>query len=177
MDQVTAASSQPNSLSRQSSDIDYAVAEQLIQHSQRARHNSEFDSQDSGRGHFPNLDNLEHPNGTQGHKVGQPALEPHHKRQSSPQSISQENLSNESPYGPMSNPPALGQRCRLVILNPSLSLKHVSWQSIWLTYKYIRVATVRPLKLLFGGGHLLAPLSAMLVDCILKPGMRLVRPI
>ena len=126
MNPATAASPQPHSLSRQSSDVDYAIAEQLIQHSQRARHNSELDAQDSGRGRFENSDDPEHPKSTTSNGLGKVIRNPHQERQSSLQPTSQENLHSDGQYDPMANSLTLGQICRLVILRLTLCPEHRS---------------------------------------------------
>ena len=113
---VPAASSPPHTPSRQSSDVDYAVAEQLIEHSQRARHNSELGVQDATRGHFGSSDAHEHPNSAIGNESIKPFHNPRQGGPSSMASTSQGHLTHNGQYDLMSQIPTLGQKCRSVAL-------------------------------------------------------------
>lgn len=111
MHQGPALSPPTHLLSQQSSDVDYAVAEQLIQHSQRARYNTEIEYLDSSR-ERPSED-YELSISTDENGLGQLDYTSRQQRQMSPCAISQERIL-DTQYGPLSNPPALGQICRLV---------------------------------------------------------------
>lgn len=97
-------------LSQQSSDLDYAVAKQLIQHSQRARYNTETEHLDSGRDRPPEDYEL---SSRDENGLGKLDYVSRQQRQMSPRTTSQER-SLDAQYSPLSNPPASGQMCRLV---------------------------------------------------------------
>lgn len=92
-------------LSRQSSEVDYEIAEQLIQHAQGRRDGSGIDMV----GTLPDF--ATGPTGlNEGHRAGAGDGVPQHTRDSR-RSLSQEPLP-EAHYAPIGIPVALGQVCR-----------------------------------------------------------------
>ncbi|KAL8726595.1 MAG: hypothetical protein Q9166_006630 [cf. Caloplaca sp. 2 TL-2023] len=94
-------------LSRQSSDIEYEIAHQLIQHSQGRGDASEFGSTASASERGPTEDTIPHglPHVDQSAINGKLQYERGSRR-----SPSQDRMS-ESQYAPLKNPPAMGQVC------------------------------------------------------------------
>ena len=112
MHQGPALSPPTHLLSQQSSELDYAVAEQLIQHSQRARYNTETEHFDGSRERPPEDYDLSISADENG--LGKLDYMSRQQHQMSPRATSQERTL-DAQYGPLSIPPALGQICRLVI--------------------------------------------------------------
>ena len=109
MSQGPANSTQTHVLSQQSSNIDYAVAEQLIQHSQRARYHTPNNMSDLGGDHFP--DDYANSASTDENETDLTGYSPCQQRQISPQPSPQD-PSLDGQYSPLTIPPVLGQICR-----------------------------------------------------------------
>ncbi|KAL8713041.1 MAG: hypothetical protein Q9220_002901 [cf. Caloplaca sp. 1 TL-2023] len=94
-------------ISRQSSDIDYELAQQLLQHSQGRRDTNEYGTVNTENEHLSAETAASHSTPSTNHNAIAHASQ---YDEQSRRSISQDRMS-ESQYAPIKNPPATGQMC------------------------------------------------------------------
>ena len=151
-------------------DSDYAIAEQLVQHSQRARHDGNLELlPDSNRdiGEVNQVEQSEHQrmrlteNGQNTHHV-----DPYYHPQVSPRSVSQESGLRPQPESLNPSPTTSGQICRFVVPDALLSKRGA--QSTERIANAVPIATAGHQKRLFGEGHQPGLPFAISAGCISK---------